>query len=285
MFQLAAGSPPAPIGTQPFHQWVFPDGTLWTSFFRTEGGYLLRFPCLAEFAVDDEGRQVRAWPAPGVDHATVRHLYLNQVQPLAWSKQGKLVLHGSAVEIEGQGVAFIGPSGYGKSTLAASFATSGSSFLSDDGLVIEESATGYMIVPHHPSIRLWQDSRAALINPQVAPAPPVQYTNKARFLAGDAVAFCAQPRELRRVYFLAAQGAREPAFTRMKPADALVELVKNSFMLDTDEAATLSSNFDLLSRLVSLPVYFRLDYPRSYRSLPGVRAAIAWHIAQECEPA
>ena len=285
MFQLAAGSPPAPIDTQPFHEWVFPDGTLWTSFFRTEDGYLLRFPSLADFAINDQGRQVRAWPAPGVGYATVQHLYLNQVQPLAWSKQGKLVLHGSAVEIEGQGVAFIGQSGQGKSTLAASFATSGSRFLSDDGLVVQESATGYVIVPHHPSIRLWQDSQAALIDPRVAPAPAVQYTNKARFLAGDAVAFCAQPRELRRVYFLAAKGAREPAFTRVKPADALVELVKNSFMLDTDESATLSSNFDLLSRLVALPVYFRLDYPRSYAALPAVRAAIARHMAQECEPA
>ena len=283
MYQLAAAPPPETLGPVPFHEWVSPDGTLWMSFHRTEDGYLLRFPRLADFSVDRAGQQVQVWPAPGIGDATIEHLYLNQVQPLAWSKQGRLVLHGSAVEIDRQGVAFIGRSGLGKSTLAASFASSGFRFLSDDGLMLEESGGAYSILPHHPSIRLWQDSQAALIDPAVEPAPAVQYTNKARIMAGTGIAFCDQPLPLRRVYFLGPGNLDTPHFHRMKPSEALVGLVKNSFMLDTDEREMLSSHFDAFSRLAEQPVYFGFDYPRSFGALPRVREAIVRHLAQECE--
>ena len=147
------------IQDAPFHQWSFPDGTLWTQFYRQGGGYLLRFPDLADFEVSADGATVLGFPAPGVTSPTVEHLYLNQVLPLALSRQGKLVLHGSAVDIGGQGVAFLGESGRGKSTLAASFATEGTRFLTDDGLLLEWVDGHCMIVPSHPSIRLWEDSQ------------------------------------------------------------------------------------------------------------------------------
>jgi hypothetical protein len=61
-------------------------------------------------------------------------------------------------------VAFLGESGRGKSTLAASFATEGTRFLTDDGLLLEWVGGHCMIVPSHPSIRLWEDSQEALIS-------------------------------------------------------------------------------------------------------------------------
>src|SRR5262249_32769832 len=120
-----------------------------------------------DFRVSATGRSIRCWPAPGVSEATIRHLYLNQILPLALSRQGKLVFHASAVEIDDSGVAFLGASGKGKSTLAASFATSGYGFLTADALVIETSKDEKWIDPtHHPygaSIRLWDDSHNALM--------------------------------------------------------------------------------------------------------------------------
>ena len=63
-----------------------PDGTLWMQFFRTETGYLLRFPDMADFQVSADGLGVVCTPAPGVPDGTPEHLYLNQVLPLALSK-------------------------------------------------------------------------------------------------------------------------------------------------------------------------------------------------------
>ncbi len=153
-FSLRAERSQAPLDVEPFHTWAFPDGTLWTAFHRVNGGYLLRFPDLADFLVSADGIEVSGIPVPGTSEATSQHLYLNQVLPLVLSKLGKLVFHASAVEVPGGAVAFAAESGRGKSTLAASFAVSGFRFLTDDGLVVEPTAEGHQILPSHPSIRL-----------------------------------------------------------------------------------------------------------------------------------
>lgn len=280
-FQLAKARVQAPLQSACFHQWTFPDGSHWTQFHRTEGGYLLRFPDLADFLISQDGRQVTCFPAPEVTEDTSRHLFLNQVLPLALAKQGKLVLHASAVEIGNYAVAFMGESGRGKSTLAASFATNGFPFLTDDGLLLAPAASGYQVLPSHPSIRLWDDSQQALISPDVLTAPPVQFTSKGRFLAGEDVVFCAQPRPLRRVYFLGAGLSPQLTFERLKPSEALIELVKHSFLLDIEERDMLAAQFDEFSRLVSQPICYRLDYPRRYEDLAFIRQAIVEHAMNE----
>ena len=112
----------APCAAVPFHTWDLPEGSNWATFYRTPSGFLLRFPDLADFEVSVDGRCVTCSPAPDVPEATAEHLYLNQVLPLALSKLGKLVFHGSAVEIGTDSIAFVAKSGRGKSTLAAGFA-------------------------------------------------------------------------------------------------------------------------------------------------------------------
>jgi len=275
--------PLAPVPEVPFHQWAFPDGTLWTQFFRQGAGYLLRFPDLADFEVSADGARVQGFPAPGVTSATVEHLYLNQVLPLALSRQGKLMLHGSAVDIGGQGVAFLGESGRGKSTLAASFATEGTRFLTDDGLLLEWVGEQCLIIPSHPSIRLWQDSENALMNPDAATAPAVSFTSKSRFLAGQGIPFCDEARPLRRVFFLGDGESETPTIEALRPAEALIELVKHSFLLDIEARDMLVRHFDDLTRLADLPIYFRLDYPRDYEALGAVREAIVRHALDSCQ--
>ena len=273
--------PQAPFLQVPFHQWTFPDGTVWTLFYRLDNGYLLRFPDLADFEVSLDGLTAVAWPVPGVSPGTVEHLHLNQVLPLALSRQGRLVLHASAVAFDGIGVAFTGESGRGKSTLAASFATTGARFLTDDGLRLDWLDGYCQITPSHPSVRLWEDSQEALIPKAVDLAPAVEYTTKARLLASDAMAFCDQPQPLRRVYFLGEGVAPSLIIEMVRPAEALVELLKNSFLLDIEEKELLAWHFDEMVRLAELPIYFRLDYPRRYEDLPHVREAIIRHALED----
>lgn len=271
----------APLGIQPFHAWAFPDGTPWTEFYRVGGGYLLRFPDLADFQVSADGLEVTCFPAPEVSQATSQHLYLNQVLPLVLSKLGKLVFHASAVEVAGGAIAFAAESGRGKSTLAASFAVSGFRFLTDDGLVVETAAQGFEVLPSHPSIRLWADSEEALIAPGVETAPALSFTSKSRFLAGDAVRFCDQPRPLRRVYFLGDGSATTLVFQRLSAAETLVEWVKHSFLLDVEERPRLASHFDQVATLANQPIHYRLDYPRRFEDLARIRQAIVEHADDE----
>jgi hypothetical protein len=276
-FQVHPARPQPALAAPSFHQWVFPDGTPWTSFHRTQSGYLLRFPELADFDVSADGYRVACTPAPGVSDGSVRHLYLNQVLPLAQSRHGKLMFHASAVQLNAGCVAFMGVSGLGKSTLAASFATNGHSFLTDDGLEVRFESGHPMATPSHPSIRLWQDSEEALLAAGAPKAEPVHYTSKARFLAQDAMSYCEEPQPMLAVYVLHGAPTDRVIIDRVSPAAAVKELVKHSFLLDFEEQDSLATHFDELARLVqSLPL-FSLNYPRDFAALPEVRRAVAQH--------
>jgi hypothetical protein len=276
-FHLAEAPLQEPLESGFFHEWVFPDGTLWTRFYRTASGYLLRFPELADFEVSADGRVVSSWPFPGISDETIRHIYLNQVLPLALSRQGKRVFHASAVDAPSGALVFLGESGRGKSTLAASFALAGYRFLTDDALLLEPQPGGYAVEPSHPSIRLWDDSRDELVGDEADLAPAVQYTSKARLLSGDALAFCPEARMLRRMYFLGAGDADQVSFAPMTPSEALVGLVGNSFLLDIESRESLSAHFNHVVEMANLPIFFRLDYPRSFTALPALRQAILEH--------
>lgn len=259
------------------NEWQLPQGGTFARFHRLEAGYLVRFPDLADFEIRASGPEVTCLPAPGVNEETCKHLFLNQVLPLVMSRSGYLVFHASAVEIDGSATAFVASSGRGKSTLAASFATGGHRFMSDDGLVVEAGRDGFHALPSHPSIRLWDDSCQALIEPGAATAPSIQYTSKARFLAGSALPFCAQARPMRCAYFLGDGSAQEVEIGRMSESEALMEWMRNSFVLDPAERAILASHFDRLSALANRLACYRLDYPRRYEDLPATRSAIIEH--------
>jgi hypothetical protein len=269
----------ATLACAPFREWSLPDGTPGTTFYREGSDYLLRFPGLADFRVSTDACAVTCVPAPGTAEATLQHLYLNQVLPLTLGKQGKLVFHASAVEVAESAVAFVAESGRGKSTLAATFATHGCRFLTDEGLVLEEAAGVHRVMPSHPSIRLWDDSQAALLAPNAAMAPPLSFTPKSRFLAGGDLAFCPEPRPLRRAYFLGDGSATEIRIEKISAAEAMVEWVKSSFLLDIEEKPRLASHFDQVAKLAERPIHFRLDYPRRFELLASVRKAIVEHAA------
>ena len=279
VFKVYPAREQAPLEYLPFCEWVLANGTLWTGFYRQGEAYLLRFPGLADFSISSDGRSVSAWPVAGVSSQTVEHLYLNQALPLALSRQFELVLHASAVEIEDSFVAFLGISGRGKSTLAASFATNGHRFLTDDGLQLRAAAGGYLALPGHPSIRLWDDSRLALIPESTPAAPAVDYTPKSRLLAGDDATFCDTSRVLRCMYFLGDGNTDTVSIEPVSGRDAMIELVRHSFLLDVEEREMLTHHFGQLVEMVKMPVFFILDYPRYYEELPKVCEAVIRHAA------
>ena len=256
-----------PLDGPCFQRWQFADGSTWLEFHRCASGYRLRFPALADFTVSQDGSQIQAFPAPSTSAATVEHLYLNQVLPLALSRQHKLVFHASAVELGNRALAFFGPSGYGKSTLAASFSTNGYRFLTDDGLQLTQVGDQFMVNPSHPSIRLWDDSKAALIPNTVATAPELEYTPKARLLADAAMAHCTEERPLQLVYVLDAKPADSVIFTPMAPGERVLALLTHCFLLDMEERAMLAEQFSQLTAMARSVSFFRLAYPRDYQSL------------------
>jgi hypothetical protein len=271
---------PQPLGrAEPFYTWTSPDGSVWAEYRRTPRGYHIRFPDLADFLISADGTEVEGFPAPGIEGATVEHLYLNQVHPLALGRRGKLVIHASAVDVNGEALAFLAESGRGKSTLAAALAMKGYRFLSDDSLVIETEGGEHFALPSHPSIRLWQDSEAHLLDKDAVKAPPVSYTSKVRFLAGDALTYCGEPRRLSAAYVLGPGEALAPVIKPISGAERFIAWTQQAFVLDMEDRAQLSEHFEAATRVAAEIPCFELDYPRSFARLPETLEAIIRHAA------
>jgi hypothetical protein len=270
-----------------FHCWHSPDGKVWLSFGRQGSHYLLRFPDLADFRIAAGEEEVCCYRSPGIPLETIRHLFLDQVLPLILSQRGKLVLHASAVAVADGAIAFVGKTGLGKSTLAASFLKAGFPLLTDDCLLLEEREGRLLVQPSYPGLRLWDDVLDALPEPLAGLAPVAHYTDKKRLVLNNR-----QPRFitgqplLRSVYFLAASeeaGARlELAITPLHPRVAFMELLSHAYKLDIRDQAMLRKEFDILGRIVALPLFYRLAFPRDLSLLSTVQQAILSHTGRRC---
>ena len=270
--------PQAALDTEPFHRYTLEDGTVWTEFHRCGDAYLLRFPELADFEVSADGTEVIAHPAPGADEATVEHLYINQLVPLALSRQGRPAYHASVVTVPGGAVAFLGKTGMGKSTLAASFALNDATFLTDDALLIEESDGGCLAMPSHASLRLWEDSVDALVGATNPQAEPISYSSKTRLLAGDALTFSNEPQPLLAAYVLERQNTATVTIHALTGLDRYMAWLGNSFLLDIEDHGLLSRHFEWTHRISGAIPTFALDYPRDYGMLPQIRNAVQRHV-------
>lgn len=104
------------------------------------------------------GEEVVVDPGEGVAEADLRLFLLGSLFGLLCHQRGLLPLHASAVLIDGQAVAFAGPSGIGKSTLAAAFAARGYTVVADDVVVVDGSTGRPMVRPAIPRLRLWREA-------------------------------------------------------------------------------------------------------------------------------
>lgn len=270
----------AALDAEPFHRYTFDDGTVWTEFYRAGDAYLLRFPELADFEVSADGSTVIAHPAPGTDESTVEHLYINQLVPLALSRQGRPAYHASVVTVPGGAVAFLGETGMGKSTLAASFALGEATFLTDDALLIEEIDGGCLAMPSHASLRLWEDSVEALGSEANPLADPVSYSTKARLLAGDALAYTDEPQPLLAAYVLEQHDTTDVTINALTGLDRYMAWLGNSFLLDIEDDDLLSQHFEWTHRISGAVPTFSLDYPRDYGILQKVQDTVRHHVAK-----
>lgn len=122
-------------------------GAIWE---MDESQFLLRLPGIGRFLVDG-GHTLDVETAPGTDPADAMPFVLGTAFGALLHQRGRFVLHASSVASDGLAYAICGPSGIGKSTLAAALCRAGCRFVSDDVSVIELTETGRPL--------LWPDGR------------------------------------------------------------------------------------------------------------------------------
>lgn len=284
-FRLIRGQEPDHDAYHWFNQWRLPDGEIWLSLTKTESGYLLRFPDFADFLVPAHGKEISCSPRLDTPLDTIRHLFLDQVMPLVLSKAGRLVLHASAVSAPEGAVAFLGVSGQGKSTLAASFCQQGFRLLTDDCLLLKEEEGQIVAIPSYPGLRLWSETITALFDHELALARVAQYTEKKRLGPGNSrFTFSSDSAPLRRVYVLVppekVSEARGITIAPLSPQEAFIELVRYAYKLDITDRERLKEEFDCISHIVSKPFFYRLTFPRNISLLASVRESILENLRE-----
>lgn len=265
-----------------FHKWLLPDGEAWLFLGKLGQDYLLRFPNLSDFLIADEGRSICCFPEDDITAETISHLLLDQVIPLVMSQHDKFVLHAGAVVLPQGAIAFMGKTGQGKSTLAAALSRRGYPLLSDDGLLLEESAGRIVVTPSYPGLRLWPEMVSVFFDEEPSLSEVAHYSKKKRVKLHSArVPFSKGPVPLQSVYLLApleeTEEMTEVVITRLSPQESFIELVKHTFQLDITDRVKLRRGFEAVGRLAAAPIYYRLAFQRDVALLPTVCEAILAH--------
>lgn len=268
-----------------FHQWhiegneEIDEKNPWVCFARNDDGYLLRFPSCGDFVISHDVSEIRCRPLPDIPEVTIRHLLLDQVIPLVLSRKGRVVLHASAVSTGRGVIAFAGKSGRGKSTMALAFAKQGHALVTDDCLALRLEDSKWIVLPSYPGVRLWETTAEELVPRNASTADVAHYTSKRRIIDIDRIQFAACPQPIRRLYVLAEEQP-EISIERLAASRAFMAWAEFAYNLDIVHADFLRGHFESVGKLATqIPVY-ALHYPREFRMLPAVRAAILKHLEE-----
>lgn len=109
----------------------------WYRAVRDDGGVLVRFHRCGEFRISADLNRVQVCPDPDGRHEILPILMAGTVGAMLMALRGDTVLHASAVAVDGRVLAFVAPSGGGKSTLAALLCGQGAELVTDDVLVVD----------------------------------------------------------------------------------------------------------------------------------------------------
>jgi hypothetical protein len=102
----------------------------------------------------------------------------------------------------------------------------------------------------------------------------LSYTTKARIIGGGPLEFCGEPLPLACGYVLGSGTESNARRQRLSPRASMIEWIRNSYLLDIEDRATLDRQFGNIAGLVANIPLYRLDYPRRYDALADVRRIV-----------
>ncbi len=241
--------------------------------------YLYVFARSASFHISSEG-VITCYLHEDSTMQMLRHLLLNQIIPRYLATTGRLVLHASAVTLEnGKSVAFLGNSGFGKSTLVSSFHRNGARLINDDCILLDFNEKGVTAIGGLVGLRLFPDSVTAVFSEAAGFTNYTPYTDKQQLFLKEEVASTQNEPRVLDAMFLLNDPTERPAETvciePMLGSEAMMAMIYSAFSLDPSDPKTTVSNFRNIGQAVAerLAVY-RLRYPRDHKRLAEVRLAV-----------
>jgi hypothetical protein len=274
--------PPEPIELQG-SRWIEPDWEF--RLYRVSNGQRLDYGGVGSFGISSRGRELVWYPGPRPEDPRIRlemarAIVLGPVMALALHQAGILCLHGSAVTIGGEAVAFLAPKFHGKSTLALALTAAGGRLLTDDLVAIEPSASP-VVLPGVHSVRVMRDV-AEQLGEQFSEAT-IAPGFKTTFTDLPAARLAWEPAPLAAIYLLEPRAglegdlcARREAVSSLRAAAELAHGKKlTDGLIGSAEAGSMLGWIAKVT--ANVPVY-RMAILRDLERLPEVVAEVmAWH--------
>jgi hypothetical protein len=235
-----------------------------TLFWEGVGSFLVR-----------NGNEIVVEPAATVTEQVLRLFLLGPALGVLVQQRGLLALHASAVVVGAGVVAFLGDSGWGKSTTAAALHARGHQVVADDVVALDIDTPGrLMALPAFPRLKLGVAPAAALGYDveMLTVFHPQDKRREYRVTKG----FQEKPLPLERIYILADSEREE--IEQLRPKEAFVELVRHSYAIQMLRSVGGSSaHFRQCVRVAeSTPIYC-LKRPRDLTALPGLARMVEEH--------
>jgi hypothetical protein len=248
---------------------------------RGPGGWEIASPEKAYFIWENVGtfmvkggKEIIIDPARGVAAEVLRLIILGQAMAVLLHQRGYLILHASAIEVEGGVVAFLGASGSGKSAMIAALNSLGYGLVADDVVAVDMDNTGEPLVfSAMPQIKLWPETAAIFGDgPEELPRVHPQLEKRAlRRIPG----FKQTCYPLRLLYVIAEGTRTDPEFEPIPLQEALLELVRYSYILNLwEDAGGDPKHFYQCGKLVSLVPIHRLKRKRCLADLRNLASLV-----------
>lgn len=254
-------------------EWDSRAGTCMHLRYGADGDY-------ADFVVNPEANRVRvSWTAHAHEENVIT-LLLGPVLGLVLRRRGTTCFHASAIAVDGCAVAISGPSGGGKSTLAAALARKGFATLGDEIAVLTETQSSFVVHPGEPRLRLWpriveQFWGSAAELPHVLPGMEKRWLPLGAADGGDAWRHCDRPLPLAAVYVIG-QRSRNGQI-RIEPfswSAATMVLATQLYLGSLGAPSQRSAEFARLGRLAARVPVRRLHMPEQMARIEDGAAAL-----------
>lgn len=244
----------APIPADPIVDLVL-DGRRRHAAWRQGQALVVTVPGVARFLV--EGREV-VMRAEGGRDGLARVLLEGFVLALVLQERGSLVLHASAVEVDGMVVAFAGASNAGKSTLAAACCAAGALLVTDDVLRLDVDREPLV---HRGADRLRLRPGAAWVLPAFPHVPETGSAADGRsWLRPEAATREVAPLSTLMIPRIVPSGSA-PRLRRLAGSSALLALEGSPRILGWRDPVVQARRFAATARLLDRVPVFSLEVP------------------------
>jgi len=220
-----------------------------------DGAYFrLAFVDGSEFVVDRDGAEVWGTWADALPPDERTSYLLDLVLSFVLCVRGVACLHASAISIGDRAVAFVGPEGVGKSTIATAFAMRGYPVVADDMLALTSSNRGFLAQPGYPWLRVRLSALSVLSHAGFS-LPPLSPTENGFYfdlhLTQEGFKFERRTLPLAAIYFLSepVNDVLETGIEPISASDALMTLVANTWAARVLNPPMRAREFETLSHL------------------------------------